>query len=96
MTVLIVGGGIGGMTIALSLHAAGIEAEVFEQAREIREVGIGINALPHAVKELAALGLLPALDRVGVRAGRYPTRTSRSGGARYRPPAAAGMSMEIA
>jgi hypothetical protein len=36
-------------------------------------------------KELAALGLLPALDGVGVRASRYPTRTSRSGGARYRP-----------
>jgi heterodisulfide reductase subunit A-like polyferredoxin len=50
MKVLIVGGGIGGVTAALALHA-GIEAEVFEQAPEIREVGIGINALPRAVKQ---------------------------------------------
>jgi len=67
MKVLIAGGGIGGLATALSLHAVGIEAEVFEQAREIREVGVGINMLPHAVRELAALGLLPALDRVGTR-----------------------------
>lgn len=65
--VIVVGGGIGGLTTALSLHAVGIEAELFEQAREIQELGVGINILPHAVKELAALGLLPALDRVGVR-----------------------------
>jgi 2-polyprenyl-6-methoxyphenol hydroxylase-like FAD-dependent oxidoreductase len=51
MKVLIVGGGIGGMTTALSLHAAGIKAEVFEQAREIREVGTGISALPRAVNQ---------------------------------------------
>jgi flavin-dependent dehydrogenase len=67
MKVLIAGGGIAGLATALSLHAVGIEAEVFEQAREIREAGVGINMLPHAVKELAALGLLPVLDRVGIR-----------------------------
>jgi 5-methylphenazine-1-carboxylate 1-monooxygenase len=67
MKVLIAGGGIGGLATALSLHALGIEAEVFEQAREIGEVGVGINMLPHAVKQLAALGLLPALDRAGTR-----------------------------
>jgi 2-polyprenyl-6-methoxyphenol hydroxylase-like FAD-dependent oxidoreductase len=65
--VLIVGGGIGGFATALSLHAAGIECEVFEQSREIRELGVGINMLPHAIKELAALDLLGALDRVAVR-----------------------------
>jgi 2-polyprenyl-6-methoxyphenol hydroxylase-like FAD-dependent oxidoreductase len=69
MKVLIAGGGIGGLATALSLNAVGIEAEVFEQAHEIGEVGVGINLLPHAVKELAALGLLPALDRVGIRTG---------------------------
>jgi len=69
MKVLIAGGGIGGLATALSLHAVGIEAEVFEQARKIGEVGVGINMLPHAVKELAALGLLPALDRAGIRTG---------------------------
>ena len=67
MGVIIVGGGIGGMAAALSLHAAGIPCRVFEQVRELRELGVGINTLPHAIKELAALGLLPALDRVGVR-----------------------------
>jgi 2-polyprenyl-6-methoxyphenol hydroxylase-like FAD-dependent oxidoreductase len=40
---------------------------VFEQSREIRELGVGINLLPHATKELAELGLLDALDAVGVR-----------------------------
>lgn len=67
MKVLIVGGGIGGLTAALSLQAVGIQVEVFEQAGEIREVGVGINTLPHAIRELAGLGLLPALDRVGIR-----------------------------
>ncbi|HEY2617701.1 MAG TPA: flavin-dependent oxidoreductase, partial [Acetobacteraceae bacterium] len=67
MRVLIVGGGIGGLATALSLHAVGIDCAVFEQVRELRELGVGINTLPHAIKELAALGLLPALDRAGIR-----------------------------
>jgi 5-methylphenazine-1-carboxylate 1-monooxygenase len=67
MHVLIVGGGIGGLAAALSLHAVGIDCTVFEQVRELRELGVGINTLPHAIKELAALGLLPALDRAGIR-----------------------------
>jgi 2-polyprenyl-6-methoxyphenol hydroxylase-like FAD-dependent oxidoreductase len=67
MDVTIVGGGIGGLAAALSLHAAGVGCEVFEQVREMRELGVGINTLPHAIKELAALGLLPALDRAGIR-----------------------------
>ena len=67
MKVLLVGGGIGGLAAALSLHAAGIEVELFEQAEQVRELGVGINLLPHAVKELAELGLLPELDRAGIR-----------------------------
>jgi len=67
MKVLIAGAGIGGLATALFFHEAGIETEIFEQAREVRELGVGINMLPHAVKELAALGLLPALDRAGIR-----------------------------
>jgi 5-methylphenazine-1-carboxylate 1-monooxygenase len=67
MTVLIAGGGIGGLTLALMLHARGIKSVVFEQACEIREVGVGINTLPHAIKELAGLGLLPALDAAAIR-----------------------------
>ncbi len=67
MHVLIAGGGIGGLATALSLHEAGIGCTVFEQVRELRELGVGINTLPHAIKELTALGLLPALDRAGIR-----------------------------
>jgi 5-methylphenazine-1-carboxylate 1-monooxygenase len=67
MKVLIVGGGIGGFATALSLHERGIECELFEQSASIRELGVGINTLPHAIKELADLGLLDALDTVGVR-----------------------------
>src|SRR5215216_2514442 len=67
MKIVIAGAGIGGLTTALALHRAGIEAELFDQAQELRELGVGINLLPHAVNELAALGLLPALDRAGIR-----------------------------
>jgi len=67
MKLLIIGGGIGGLVTALSLNQAGIEVEIFEQTQELRELGVGINLLPHAVKELAALGLMPALDEAGVR-----------------------------
>src|SRR4051794_40017842 len=65
--VLIVGGGIGGHAAALALHRAGIECAVFEQASSIRELGVGINTLPHAISELAGLGMLPALDAAGIR-----------------------------
>ncbi len=67
MKALIIGGGIGGFAAALSLHEAGIECEVFEQSTHVGELGVGINTLPHAIKELADLGLLDALDRVGIR-----------------------------
>ena len=63
LDIVIAGAGIGGLTAALALRQAGIEAEVFEQASEVRELGVGINMQPHAVKQLAALGLFPALDR---------------------------------
>lgn len=67
MKALIVGGGIGGLTTALSLHAVGIECEVYEKSSSIRELGVGINLLPHAVKELAGLGLFDELDRLAIR-----------------------------
>jgi 2-polyprenyl-6-methoxyphenol hydroxylase-like FAD-dependent oxidoreductase len=67
MKVLIVGCGIGGLATALSLHERGIDCELYERSSGIRELGVGINTLPHAIKELAGLGLLEQLDTVGVR-----------------------------
>jgi 5-methylphenazine-1-carboxylate 1-monooxygenase len=67
MRVLIAGAGIGGLTAALALHVRGIEARVFEAASEIRPLGVGINLLPHAMAELAALGLLETVAALGVR-----------------------------
>jgi 2-polyprenyl-6-methoxyphenol hydroxylase-like FAD-dependent oxidoreductase len=67
LKVAVVGGGISGMSLALALHAAAIEeVDVYESAPTIRELGVGINVLPHAVRELAELGLLDELLRVAV------------------------------
>jgi len=64
--IIIVGGGIGGLTLALALHEAKISCRVFESAPQIKAVGVGINLLPHATRELAALGLGPALAKVAI------------------------------
>jgi 5-methylphenazine-1-carboxylate 1-monooxygenase len=66
MDVIIVGGGIGGLTLGLALHRAGIPCRIYEAASAIEPIGVGINVLPHAARELAELGLEPALTRVGV------------------------------
>jgi len=67
MTVLIAGGGIGGLTLALSLHQIGVPCRVFESVAELKPLGVGINVLPHAVRELIELGLHDQLDASGVR-----------------------------
>lgn len=67
MKVVVIGAGIGGLFTALRLHAEGLRCVVYEQSPRIRELGVGINALPAAVKELAALGLLERLDETAVR-----------------------------
>ena len=67
MTVLIAGGGIGGLTLALSLHQIGISAKIFESVSELKPLGVGINVLPHAVRELIELGLHDKLDAAAVR-----------------------------
>src|SRR3982751_54778 len=67
MKAIIVGGGIGGLVSALMLHARGIDCEIYEQADAIRELGVGINTLPHAIKELKELGLLERLHAGGIR-----------------------------
>ncbi len=67
MKAIIIGGGVGGLTTALMCHARGIDCEVYEQSDTIRELGVGINTLPHAIKELKDLGLLERLDAVAIR-----------------------------
>ena len=64
--VLIIGGGIGGLTLALSLHQAGIACRVFEAAPGIQPLGVGINLLPHGMRELTELGLQEKLARFAV------------------------------
>src|SRR6202045_114245 len=64
--IIIVGAGIGGLTLGLALQAAGIPCRIFESAAEIRPIGVGINLLPHATKELAALGLEADLAKVAI------------------------------
>ncbi|MFW6691051.1 FAD-dependent monooxygenase [Streptomyces sp. MAR4 CNX-425] len=69
--VLIAGGGIGGLTAALSLHAAGVDALVVEHARRIEPIGVGINLLTHGVRELTELGLGDELADIGVATAEY-------------------------
>ncbi|MGW9629575.1 flavin-dependent oxidoreductase [Agromyces sp. NPDC055520] len=67
MSVIIAGAGIGGLTTALSLHAAGIDdVTLYESVAEIKPLGVGINLLPHAVRELTELGLGDELAEIGV------------------------------
>lgn len=64
--IVIAGGGIGGLATALSLHQAGFDVEVHESVEQIGALGVGINLLPHAVRELDALGLLAELEAAAV------------------------------
>ncbi len=66
MKVLIIGGGIGGLTTALELERRGIEAHVFESIDNVVPLGVGINLLPHAMKNLVELGLLGPLLATGI------------------------------
>src|SRR4026209_829659 len=67
MQVVVVGGGIRGLTLGLMLHARGIACDIYGAWPKIRESGVGINVLPHAIAELADLGLLARLDEVAIR-----------------------------
>src|SRR5688572_16165647 len=66
MQVLPIWGGIGGLCLALSLHQAGIACRVFEAAPAIKPLGVGINLLPHGMRELTELGLQEKLARIAV------------------------------
>ena len=66
MDVAVVGGGIGGLTLALALHQRGIPCRVYESVPEVRELGVGITLLPHAMREMTALGLGDTLRSQGI------------------------------
>ncbi|RYF16412.1 MAG: flavin-dependent oxidoreductase [Comamonadaceae bacterium] len=66
MRIAVVGGGIGGLALALGLQQRGIACEVFEAAPQVKELGVGITLLPHAMRELAALGVQPELEALGI------------------------------
>ena len=92
--ILIVGAGIGGLAAALSLHDAGFAVRVFESVPEIKPLGVGINVLPHAMRELEELGVRAPSSRPAWRAASLPispNAASASGASRgASPPVTAG------
>jgi 5-methylphenazine-1-carboxylate 1-monooxygenase len=93
--IAIIGGGIGGLSLALSLHQRGLKCDVFETVPEIREIGVGITMLPHAMREMAALGLQAQVEAAGIenlesvffnRFGQYVYREARGRHAGYELP----------
>jgi len=66
MEIAIIGGGITGLSLALNLHRHGIACRVYERAPELKELGVGITLLPHAMREFAALGLDQKLFDAGI------------------------------
>ncbi len=78
MNVIIVGGGIAGLAFALGLKQRGISCEVYEAAPEMKPLGVGITLLPHAMRELSALGLEPQLREIGIE-NRYHKYFNRYG-----------------
>ena len=66
MHIAIAGGGIAGLCLALNLKNRGIGCTVYERVPEVKELGVGITLLPHAMREFAALGVADALERQGI------------------------------
>src|SRR5258707_2718320 len=64
--IAIIGGGIAGLSLALNLHRHGMACRVYERAPEIKELGVGITLLPHAMREFGALGLDKELFGAGI------------------------------
>jgi 5-methylphenazine-1-carboxylate 1-monooxygenase len=71
LEVAVIGGGIGGLTLALFLHREGIPCRVYEGATEFKPLGVGINLFPHATRRLLELGLGEAIERVAVEAREF-------------------------
>lgn len=66
LKIAVVGGGVAGLGFALSLHQRGIACDVYEAVPEVKELGVGITLLPHAMRELAALGVQSKLEAAGI------------------------------
>src|SRR5689334_13081165 len=66
MNVVIVGGGICGLSLAVNLKERGIACRVYERAPEIKALGVGITLLPHAMREFSTLGLGSDLLNAGI------------------------------
>jgi 2-polyprenyl-6-methoxyphenol hydroxylase-like FAD-dependent oxidoreductase len=83
--IIIIGAGIGGLAFALALRKAGVPFRIFEAAAELKPLGVGLNLLPHAIKELSALGLEKRLAEKGIPTQEYCFYT-RHGQLIYREP----------
>lgn len=66
LKIAVVGGGVAGLGFALSLHQRGMACDVYEAVPEVKELGVGITLLPHAMRELAALGVQDKLEAIGI------------------------------
>src|SRR3954463_1861831 len=78
--VVIVGGGIGGLTAALALLRRGIDVQVYDQSNQLKEAGAGIQISSNGSRVLFALGLEDALKAVQVRPERRVLRHWSTGG----------------
>ena len=78
--VLIIGGGIGGMTAALALARAGCTAHIVERSPEFGEIGAGIQLAPNALRILDGLGVLPELAELAVRLRHLVLMHAETGG----------------
>jgi 2-polyprenyl-6-methoxyphenol hydroxylase-like FAD-dependent oxidoreductase len=66
MDIAVVGGGVAGLSLALHLHKRGLTCRVYESAPEVKELGVGITLLPHAMKEFTEIGLEGDLAKAGL------------------------------
>jgi 2-polyprenyl-6-methoxyphenol hydroxylase-like FAD-dependent oxidoreductase len=76
MKVIIIGGGIGGLSAALALRGVGVQPDVFEQAEELREVGAGLTVWANAIRALELLGVAQRVLSLSSKMDRFECRTS--------------------
>ncbi len=82
---VVVGGGIGGMAAAVALARAGIDVQVYEQARELTEVGAGVSLAPNGLRMLDRLGVGEGIQRLGARHVSTQLRLADGQPARHEP-----------